>query len=73
MVKFLIDGDSFDHKRMNDLSNKQWAKIHGNRAGNRGQPHTDNPYEKGSEEHSTWQDAYRKVKSFSTKEEIEKK
>ena len=56
-------------KTINDLTEQQWAKIHGNRAGHEQLPSRYNPYIKGfndvgSELHEIWETARQKAKEF---------
>ena len=46
-------------KTIEDLTDQQWAKIYGHRAGQRGQDHTDNPYIPKSILYNIWYNAWR--------------
>lgn len=45
-----------------EMSDAQWAKTHGHRAGKKGSPHTDNPYDKSEENHKIWLGAWKKAR-----------
>lgn len=48
---------------MSDLSDHDWAKIHGHRAGKRGDAHYVNPYARGTEHHRIWHDHWKQAKT----------
>jgi len=48
--------------KLKSLDDETWARIHGKRAGRRGQPHTDNPYESPSVLHTLWLTSWRQAR-----------